>query len=252
MKLGEQLFLAFRSYGQVFRTLDKYHLWSVLILPSIMSLIIAIVIGIFAWISSDDILRYFIGKYRFVDYDSSVGNLFEIVVTVAIRGLTFFLYLKLYRYLILILLSPVFINISNVLYKKVVGEENKMNIWAYCFCSFRSIELSLRNFALDLLLTLLLLILSIIILWIVPLIPILILVAESYFFAVVLMDYRYEMEGIPMKESIRRCREVPGIPIGIGLIFNLILLVPLLGVMFGPVLALIASEESINQLKKPN
>lgn len=250
MKLGEQLFLAFRSYGQVFRTLDKYRLWSVLILPSILSLIIAIVIGFLAWVSSDDILNYFSNKYRFIDYNTSAGNIFEIVATIAIRGLTFFLYLKMFRYLILILLSPVFVNISNVLYNKVVGEEHKMNIWSYCFCSFRSIELSLRNFVLDVLLTLLLLILSIIILWIVPLIPILILIVESYFFAVVLMDYRYEMEGISKKESIRKCRELPGIPIGIGLVFNLILLIPLLGVMFGPVLALIASEESISQLKK--
>jgi CysZ protein len=125
-----------------------------------------------------------------------------------------------------------------------------MNIWSYCFCSFRGIKFALRNLVLDLLVTLALLIISIIIIWIFPLIPLIILVAESYFFAIVLMDYRYEKDGLSQRASIQKCRNLPGVPIGIGLIFNLILLIPLLGVMFGPVIALLASQESINILDK--
>lgn len=250
MKLGEQLFLAFRSYGQAFRTLDKYRIWSVLILPSILSLLIAIAVGILAWTTSDDILLYFTRKYPFRDFDSFTGNIFEFLTTLAIRGLSFFLYLKLFRYLILIILSPVFVNISNLLFKSMRKEEHRMNVWSYCFCSFRGIEFAIRNFVLDILVTLVLLLLSILILWILPLIPILILIVESYFFAMVLMDYRLEMDGVRMNESIRKCRDLPGIAIGIGLIFNLILLIPLLGVIFGPVIAFLAAQESVNGLEK--
>jgi CysZ protein len=252
VKLGEQLFLALKSYGQAFRTLDKYQLWSILILPAIISLFIALLIGFLAWTTSDDILYYIIGRYSFVDYDSVIGNLFEIVTIIAVKGLTLFLYLKLYRYLILIILSPVFVNMANVFYKYVQGEEHKMNIWSYCFCSLRGIKFALRNFVLDILVTLMLLIISIIVLWIFPLIPIIILITESYFFATVLMDYRFEMQEMSMKEGMKESRKVPGIPIGIGLVFNLILLVPLLGVMFGPVLAMMASQESINILNQPD
>ena len=125
-----------------------------------------------------------------------------------------------------------------------------MNVWSYCFCSFRGIEFAIRNFALDILVTLALLLISILILWILPLIPILILIVESYFFAMVLMDYRFEMDGTRINESIRKCRNLPGIPIGIGLIFNLTLLIPLLGVIFGPIIAFLAAQESINGLEK--
>ena len=250
MKLGEQLFVAFKSYGQAFRTLDNYRLWSILILPSLLSLIIAIAIGVFAWTTSDDILLFFTRRYPFKDFDSFTGNLFELLTTIAIRGLTFFLYLKLFRYFTLIILSPVFVNISNVLNRSVNGEKHKMNVWSYCFCSFRGIEFAIRNFVLEMLVTLALLLISILILWILPLIPILILIVESYFFAMVLMDYRFEMDGTGIKDSIRKCRDLPGIPVGIGFIFNLILLIPLLGVVFGPVLAFLASQESVNSVKK--
>jgi len=251
VKLGEQLFLAFKSYGQAFRTLDNYRLWSIIVLPSILSLIIAIAVGLLAWITSDDILLYFIGKYSFKDFNSFPGNVFELLATVTVWGLTFFLYLKLLRYFILILLSPIFVNISNVLYKSVMGEEHKMNIWLYCFCSFRGIKFAIRNFILEILVTLALLLISIIILWILPLIPFFILIVESYFFAMVLMDYRFEMDGLKTNDTISKSRNLPGIPIGIGLIFNLILLVPLLGVVFGPVLAFLAAQESINSLDRP-
>lgn len=250
MKFGDQLFLAYKSFGQAFRTLDKQRLWSILILPSILSLLIAIGVGVLAWTTSDDILLFVNSKYLIREYDSTVGNIFRIVTSVIIRGLTFFLYLKLYRYLILVFLSPVFVNISNVLHRYLVGEEHKMNVWSYCFCSFRGIKFALRNFGLEILITLLLTLFGIIIFWIFPLIPILIFIAESYFFSTALMDYAFEMGGLSMKESIIKIRSMPGIPIGIGLIFNFILLVPVIGVMIGPVLALIAAQESVISLKK--
>ena len=92
MKFGDQLFLAYRSYGQAFRTLDKQRLWSILILPSILSLLIAIGVGVLAWTTSDDILLFVNSKYLIREYDSTVGNIFRIVTSVIIRGLTFFLY----------------------------------------------------------------------------------------------------------------------------------------------------------------
>jgi CysZ protein len=207
-------------------------------------------IGILAWTTSDDILSYVIRRFPIKDYDSQVGNFFEVMASIGIRGLTLFLYLKLFRYLILILLSPVFVNISKVLYGVSQAKDQKMNIWSYCFCSFRGIKFGIRNFVLDILATVVILFIAIIIFWILPLIPFIILIMESYFFAIALMDYRYEKDGFTMKESIQKSRKVAGIPIGIGLIFNLILLIPIIGVAFGPVLALIAAQESVNSLSK--
>jgi len=248
--LGEQLLLAYKSFGQAFKTLDKYRLWSILILPSILSLIIAVAVGVLAWTTSDDILLYINEKYIARAFDETDRNLIKIISTVAIRGLTFFIYLKVYRYLILILLSPVFVNMSNVLHRLLSGESHTMNIWSYCFCSFRGIKFAVRNFGMEMLVTLLLTLVAILVFWIFPLIPILVFIAESYFFTTVLMDYAFEMQGLSMKESLTKSRGMPGLPIGIGLIFNLILLIPLIGVLIGPVWAFLASQEAVHAIKK--
>jgi CysZ protein len=205
-----------------------------------------------AWTTSDDILSYFTRKYPINDFNTDIGSLFKIVVSIGIRGFTFFIYLKLFRYLVLILLSPVFANISNALFVSAEHHEHNVNIWYYCFCSFRGIKIALRNFILELMATILLTLMSLLVLWIFPLIPFLILLVESYFFGAVLMDYRFEKDELTIHEGIKKSRALPGVPIGIGIIFNLILLIPLIGVMFGPVLALIAAHESVRHINHSN
>ncbi len=249
MNIGVQLFLGISSYVRAFRILDKYKLWSILILPSILSLGIAIVVVVLAWITSDDIVIYVTNHYSFFEYDPNMGNMITFIISLLIRGMVLFFYIKLYRYLVLIILSPVFVNIARLLHKNIDGATEKMNIWSYCFCSFRGIRIALRNFFLELFFTALLLFLSIIIIWILPVIPAIILMIESYFFGMVLMDYAYEMNGFNIIESRKLIRKHAGIAIGNGIVFNLIILIPVIGVMIGPVLAQIAARIAIDEMK---
>lgn len=249
MNIGEQLFLGINSYVRAFRILDKYNLWTILILPAILSLIIAVVVVLFAWITSDDIVVYLTSQYSFRNYDSDIGNLIELILSVIIHGLILFLYLKIYRYLVLIVLSPVFVRISEILHKRIEEADKKMNMKAYCFCSLRGIQIAIRNFFLELLITAGLLFLTLIIVWILPMIPAIILLVESYFFGMVMMDYTYEKDGLSITQSREHIRKNAGIAIGNGLIFNLIILLPLIGVILGPILALVASRVAIDENK---
>ncbi len=249
MNIGEQIFLGINSYVRAFRILDKYNLWSILILPAILSLVIAVIVVLLAWITSDDIILYVTSRYTFRDYDTNFGNMIELIIAILIRGLILFIYLKIYRYFVLIALSPVFVNISKVLHKRIEGVEEKMNIRAYCFCSFRGIRIAIRNFFLELLVTAGLLFLTLIIVWILPAIPAILLLVESYFFGMVMMDYAYEMDGLSSTESQEHIRKTAGIAMGNGLIFNLIILLPLIGVILGPILALVAARVAIDENK---
>jgi CysZ protein len=249
MNLGEQLFLGINSYVRTFRILDKYNLWSIMILPAILSFVIAIVVVLLAWITSDDIVNYVVGKYSFRDYDSNFGNLIEFIVSILIRGIVLFFYLKIYRYLILIALSPVFVNISDRLHKKIDGAETQLSLKSYCFCSFRGIRLAIRNFLLEILVTAFLIFLTLIITWILPVIPAIILLIESYFFGMVMMDYAFEMDGLSIIKSRETIRKNAGIALGNGLMFNLIILLPLIGVILGPVMALVSARVAIDDNK---
>jgi CysZ protein len=124
-----------------------------------------------------------------------------------------------------------------------------MDLRTYCFCSFRGIRIALRNFVFELLITAGLFLLTLIILWILPVIPAVILFVESYFFGMVMMDYAYEMDGLSAHRSREIIRKNAGIAVGNGLIFNLIILLPLIGVILGPVLALVAAKVAIDENK---
>ncbi|MBR9998411.1 MAG: EI24 domain-containing protein [Cyclobacteriaceae bacterium] len=249
MNIGEQIFTGMNSYVSAFRILDKHNLWSILILPMILSLMIAIVVVLLAWVTSDDIVLYVTGRYSFYDYDTNIGNMIELFISILIRGLILFFYLKIYRYLVLIVLSPVFVRISEILHKNIDGADLAMNFRTYCFCSFRGIRVAVRNFILELLMTAGLFLLTLIILWILPVIPAVILLVESYFFGMVMMDYAYEMDGLSAIQSRVIIRKNAGIALGNGLIFNIIILLPLIGVILGPILALVAARTAIDETK---
>ncbi len=249
MNSGEQLFAGINGYVQSIRAIDRNRLWSIILIPAVISLVIAVLVGMLAWYTSDDILNYITGSYSFKDYDSRIGNLVELILAILVRGLVLFLYLKLFRYLTLIVLSPMFVKIAGILDRKIEGREVKMNIRSLCYCSFRGIKLALRNFMLEILITFILFFFSLLIIWVVPLLPALLLLIESYFFGMVMMDYSYEKDGLTLQESIGQTRKNAGLAIGNGLVFNVILLFPLLGVMFGPILALVAARVAIDELK---
>ena len=248
MKLGEQLFLAGKSYGTAIRWIDKYKLWTLLILPAILSLIIAVIVGAMAWLTSKDVLAFIISKYSFSSFDEKTRSVLEFTLSILVQLVMLFFYLKLFRYLILILLSPVFVNISNVLQAAVHHDKHKIDIWSYCYCSFRGIKIAVRNFIYELLLTAALFFISLLIFWILPLIPILILVIESYFFGMTLMDYKFNQNDIGQREGISITRQHSGMAITNGLVFNLVILIPIIGVIVGPVWAFIASWEATDHI----
>lgn len=250
MNTVEQLFLAFKAYGSAFRYLDKYRLWKLIILPSILSLIIAIVVGVLAWITADDILLHVFDKLRISNVEESYSKAVHYLIVFIIRGITLFLYLKLYRYLILVFLSPIYVNTARIIHDKSEKPSEHFNFMVYCFCYWRGIRLALRNFMFEMLLSLLLIIASIVIIWISPLLPFLMLLIESYYFGIVMMDYNYEMKGLNRKNSSEMIQKNWAFTLGNGLVFNLLLLIPVLGVVFAPFFAIVAAYSGMESLKK--
>jgi CysZ protein len=109
-------------------------------------------------------------------------------------------------------------------------------------------EIAVFNFIRDLLMTSLIIILVFILTWLAPLAPFIIFFVESYFFGFAMLDYRNQYLNMSVKESQKVIRKNMGLAIGNGICFNMILLLPVLGVMLGPALALIAAGLSIDEV----
>lgn len=250
MQFFKELQVSVRFYWKALRFIEKHALWRMLILPSIFNLIIAVLIGIFAWNFSSVIVIWIMENFNFEKGDSNLVNFIEKLLLIGVRVAIFFLYLKVYRYAILIVFAPFLAYISTRV-QSIISPSAKplctRTFFSYCT---RGMRLAIRNFFVELILTTGILLFSLLIGWLLPLAPLAILIIESYFFGYAMIDYRNEYYDIPPHMSHEIIIENSGLAIGNGLIFNISLLIPLIGFLFAPVIALIAAGLSVNYLEK--
>jgi len=250
MQFFRELQLSFRFYWNALRFIERHHLWYLLILPAIFNLILAVLIGILVWNSSSVLVQWIIQHFEFEKGDSNLVNFIEKLLLIGVRTAIVFLYLKIYRYAILIFFAPFMAYISGKV-QSIAAPGDKV----FCMSGFladctRGMRIAFKNFFIELLITVSVLFFSLLIGWLLPIAPLAILVIESYFFGYAMLDYRNEYYDIPQDLSHKIITEHPGLTIGNGLFFNFSLLVPLIGILFAPVIALIAAGLSVNYVEK--
>lgn len=245
-----QIKLSFTFYRRTFRFIDTNNLWRLLILPAIVNLIIAFLIIVFAIKTSGFIVDYILANFQLTSSDHSLHSLVEGFLMVVIRAFVFFLYLKVYRYLTLILLAPLLYIISSKVQLIDSGMPNTLCTSKFFMDCSRGIKIALRNFFIEITLSTLIIAISLLIAWIIPLAPLVILFLESYFMGYSMADYRNEYYNMNSRESRKLINSYFGLVIGNGLFFNIFLLIPVLGVLAAPAFALISSGLSINYLEK--
>ncbi len=248
MRFFEQLFLSFKYYGETFRFIDRHNLYGLLIIPAILGLGVTLFVAWIGWKTSESVIAYLMSIFSFRELTGFWGDLVEVVFRFVIRLLTLFLYLKIFRYLLLVILSPSFIWISKRIQAIQLGD--KHTSIPYFRSLFRCLGIALFNFIRDILYTGLVILVALIVTFLAPLAPFAIFFVESYFYGYAMMDYRNQFLHKSVIESRKVIHHNIGLTLGNGICFNLILLVPLFGVMLSPVLALIAAGISIDEVEK--
>ncbi len=245
-----QFSLAFKSYHKVFRYIDEHKLWKLFLLLSLITLLISLIIGYLAWISSDNIVEYLIHVFEIKTLTDFWGVIIEFVLAMLIRGLAVFLFIKLYRYFVLFFFAPALAYISRRVYCINSDTEFSFEVKVYRRKIARGVVVAFQNLVIELPLTIIIVFVSLVITWLAPLGPFLILVMESYFFGLAMIDYRNACKGMRIKETRKYAYRNIGLAIGNGLYFNLVLLIPIIGVMIAPILALIAGGMAANEVDK--
>jgi len=245
-----QIKLSFSFYLRAVRFVDQKKIWNLLIIPAIVNLIIAILIVIFALKTSAIVIEYIVLNFTSTDQDQSVSKFVEGMLLIVVRAIVFFLYLKVYRYTLLIFLAPSFAFISSKIQMMDSGISNTLCTRDYlAFCS-RGMKIAIRNFLIEVFASTVIIIISILMTWVIPIIPLVILVIEGYFMGFSMADYRNEYHKMTIKESTSKIHGYLGLILGNGVLFNIFLIVPVVGVLFAPAIALIASGLSINYVEK--
>ena len=250
MDFLHQIKLSFIFYWRSFRFIDSNDLWKVLIIPSIISLLIAFLIIVFAIKTSGIIVEIFMANFQATSPDKTFHSFIEGLLLVVVRAFVFFLYLKVYRYLVLILLAPSFSIISAKIQLIDTGLANISCTSKYLIDCSRGIKIAFRNLLIEIVVSTTIIVVSILLAWIIPLAPLAILLLESYFVGYSMADYRNEYHNISSRNSRKLINHYFGLTLGNGFFFNLFILIPVIGVIAAPIFALTSSGLSINYLEK--
>lgn len=158
-------------------------------------------------------------------------------------------YFSLFKYLFLIIGSPVFAYLSEKTEAIIEGNDIPFNFKQLLKDIIRGIKLSARNSLWQTVYTLSILFLSLIPIlgWLTPVLAILI---ECYYYGFSMLDYSMERHKKTPAESIYYVASHKGLAIGNGLVFYLLHFLPIIGWVLAPAYAVVAATLSMYPLKQ--
>lgn len=174
----------------------------------------------------------------------------EFIVFLLLKISIIYVFFKTNKYLVLILLSPVMAFLSEKVEEIKTGNTYPFHMGLFLKDIWRGILVALRNFVLEMSMTISLLLLGLFIPILSPFISVLLFVIGAYFYGFSTFDYLNERKRRSISESVRYIRSNKGAVIGNGALFSLFMFIPFLGTVLGPLNATVGAvltDEKLNE-----
>ncbi len=170
------------------------------------------------------------------------------ITQVGVQLIALYIFTIIYKYVVLIVGSPLFAYLSERTEEKITGASFPFSWKALLEDAWRGILIALRNLFRQSVYTLLFLILSFVpvVGWVAPYF---ILRKDWYYYGFSMLDYNCERHRMNAKESIQYIKKHNILATINGLGFYLILLIPILGALLAPAYASVASTIAFLELK---
>ena len=244
----KEIVIAVQSWGEAQRFIQKHRLFKWIIIPGIIYTLLFIAGMFFFWQSSDTVVSWISQKLRIETWLQKERNewlSFLFVMTeMMLRLILVLFYFSFFKYLILIIGSPVFAYLSEKTEAIIEEKEHFFNWPEVKKDCIRSIKLDLRNCGWQSVYLIALILLSLIpvIGWITPVIA---LLMECYYFGFSMLDYNFaRINFTPAQSSVFTGRH-KGLAIGNGLLFYLMHLL----IVLAPAYAIVAATLSVHKVK---
>ena len=248
----KEIVIAIQSYFRAHQFISKHRLWKWILIPGILYMILFIVGMFFFWESSDAAVTYLsrrVGIDRWLNQQKSgILSFFFLMGEIMVRLILVLFYFSLFKYLFLIIGSPLFAYLSEKTESIIEGKDYPFDLKQLMKDVVRGVKLALRNTLWQTVYMVSLLILSFFPLvgWITPLITLFI---ECYYYGFSMLDYSCERHKLSPSESIRYIGNHKGLAIGNGMVFYLMHLVPVVGWVLAPSYAVVAATISVYHQK---
>lgn len=237
-----------KAYTGAFALISKLKLWKYFLVPIIISILTASIVGFSAYGLSDNIGRFIAkiwpwetGLETFTSISSYLGGAIIIVLGFI-----------LYKHIVMALSAPFMSPVSEKIEKHLTGEnKHEHRITSFKAQLWRGIRINIRNLFKEILLTIPLILMSFI-----PVIgfisTFLIFLVQAFYAGFGNMDYTLERH-FKYDESVQFVRKNRGVAIGNGIVFMLFLLIPIIGIIIVlPLSVTAATTQTIQLLKAEN
>ena len=248
----KEIIISIQAYFNTHRFIIKHRLWKWILIPGLIyTLLFCAGIYLFV-ISSNSAIDFMLQKSGVAEWMGKMQNSwlsFLLIFGHIILNLIMLLfYFSLFKYLFLIIGSPLFAYLSEKTEAIIEGNEYPFSFKQLMKDIVRGIRLALRNMLWQTVYTVSILILSFIpvIGWVTPLLALLI---ECYYLGFSMLDYSCERNKLSTSQSIGFIGRHKGLAIGNGLVFYLMHFIPVLGWLFAPSYAVIAATISLYKAK---
>lgn len=248
INLLKEIVIAVQSYFRAHRFISHHKLWKWILIPGILYTILFIAGIYFFWTSSDAAVTWLshrIGIDRWLhNQGSGFLSFIFLMGEIMVRLILLLFYFSLFKYLFLIIGSPLFAYLSEKTDAILSGKDFPFSWPQLMKDVVRGIRLSLRNTLWQTVYMVTLLILSFfpVIGWITPVITIFV---ECYYYGFSMLDYSCERHQLSPSRSIEFIGKHKGLAIGNGMVFFLMHLLPFVGWVLAPSYAVVAATISL-------
>jgi len=245
LKIVTNIFESIRAYFSAFELLNKLKLWKYFAIPVLISIATATIIFVLAYCFSDNIGNQITSLWTF-DWGKDVVSIISNFIgasLIVVFGLV------IYRHLVMAFSAPFMSPVSEKIEKYYLGDVHTDAKFSITLA--RAIKINARNLFKEILFIIPLFFLSLI-----PVIGIiftgLIFLIQAYYAGFGNMDYTLERH-FNYKDSITVVKQHKGIAIGNGIVFMLLLMIPVIGVLLVlPLSVVSATKETVKIVYQEN
>ncbi|MCW3113089.1 MAG: hypothetical protein JWR18_1485 [Segetibacter sp.] len=249
----KDIVIAIRSYGQAHSFIRKHKLWRWIIIPGLIYMLMFCISMYFfgksasyviEWVSVETGLKQWIESL-----ESTIAGILFTIAGIILWLILMLFYFSLFKYIWLIIGSPIFAYLSEKTEEILEGKEVPFNLSQLVKDVIRGVRIALRNTLWQSVYLVSFVILSFIpvIGWVAPFFALLI---ECYYYGFSMLDYSLERHQLTASESIHFIGKRKGLAIANGLVFYLLHLIPIIGWLLAPSYSVIAATLSIYGEKK--
>jgi CysZ protein len=239
----KEIIIAIQAYFQAHRFVIKHRLWKWILIPGIIYTILFCA-GIWLFLkSSSYAINLVLLKAGVTEWLQKLQNgwlsWLLIFVQVIIYLVLLLFYFSLFKYMFLIVGSPLFAYLSEKTEAIMEGSDFPFSFTQLLKDIFRGIKIALRNMLWQTVYAISIFILSFIpvIGWITPLIA---LIVECYYYGFSMLDYSCERHKLSTSQSIDFIGRHKGLAIGNGIVFYMMHVIPFLAPSYAVIAATIS------------